>query len=65
MTKATEAVRRFFRIAYNRAGEETLLPAIFPGHMAPVVRRVDGADRELVMLSWGFVLLRRDKARSA
>jgi hypothetical protein len=37
----------------------------FPGYMAPVVRCVDGADRELVMLPWGFVLLQQGKARRA
>ena len=32
--------------------------SIFPGYMAPVVRRAEDGDQELVKLSWGFVLLR-------
>ncbi len=38
------------------------LPAIFPGHMAPVVRPAADADRELVPMSWGFVLPQPGKA---
>ena len=35
---------------------------IFPGYMAPVVRRAEDGDLELVKLSWGFVLLRDGSA---
>jgi putative SOS response-associated peptidase YedK len=38
------------------------LAAIFPGHMAPVVRRASDGERELSMLSWGFVLPQNGKA---
>jgi putative SOS response-associated peptidase YedK len=34
------------------------LPAIFPGHMAPIVKQSADGERELVLRSWGFVLLR-------
>jgi putative SOS response-associated peptidase YedK len=34
------------------------LPAIFPGHTAPIVKQSADGERELVLRSWGFVLLR-------
>ena len=63
MTRSVEAIRRLFRIPHNRA-PATLEPlaAIFPGHMAPVVRRASDGERELSMLSWGFVLPQNGKA---
>jgi putative SOS response-associated peptidase YedK len=36
--------------------------AIFPGSFAPVVRNADDFERELVQLSWGFVLPQARKA---
>ncbi len=77
MTNAREAVLRLFRLSGNRAAAFTALPAIFPGHAAPVVRLADDGERELSLLSWGFVLpqpgkaprrvtnFRDDKARSS
>ena len=38
------------------------LPAIFPGHMAPVIKQSSDSERELVLRSWGFVLLRKGYA---
>jgi len=63
MTRSVEAIRRLFRIPHNRA-PATLEPlaAIFPGHVAPVVRRASDGERELSMLSWGFVLPQNGKA---
>jgi putative SOS response-associated peptidase YedK len=37
-------------------------PAIFPGWTAPVIRKADDGERELSMMSWGFVLLQDGKA---
>ena len=34
------------------------LPALFPGHTAPIIKQSSDGERELVMRSWGFVLLR-------
>ena len=34
------------------------LPAIFPGHMAPIIKQSEDGERELVLRSWGFILLR-------
>lgn len=56
MTKAPEAVLRLFRVGHNRAAPFAPKDAIFPGHTAPVVRRAADGDRELALLSWGFVL---------
>ena len=62
MTRAREAVLRLFRVKDNRAAAISPLPAIFPGHSAPVVRRMPDGERELSMLSWGFVLPQPGKA---
>jgi putative SOS response-associated peptidase YedK len=56
MTRNTEAIRRLFRVSHNRSYEQPSLPAIFPGHSAPVVRRAGDGERECVAMSWGFVL---------
>ena len=36
------------------------LSAIFPSHLAPVVRQ--SADLEIVTMSWSFVLLQKERA---
>ncbi|MDA7949595.1 MAG: SOS response-associated peptidase [Hyphomicrobiaceae bacterium] len=58
-----EAIRRLFEVArvHPSAGNLPAQSAIFPGYTAPVVRRTEG-ERELLMMSWGFVLPQRDKA---
>ncbi len=56
LTTARQAVLRLFRVSDNRAAQFQPLPAIFPGHSAPVVRIAEDGARELVNLSWGFVL---------
>jgi len=53
---------RFFRISHNRTVAFDPLSAIFPRHVAPVVRQSADGDREPVLMSWGFVLPQRDKA---
>ncbi len=62
MTKSREAMLRLFRVPHNRAAQIEPLPAIFPGWTAPVVRRAEDGERELVPMSWGFVLLQDSKA---
>lgn len=62
MTKNKEAITRLFRVGHNRAVEVGPLPAIFPGHTAPVVRQAADGDLELVPMSWGFVLPQAGKA---
>lgn len=47
-----------FRLSDNRIAVFDPLPSIFPGHMAPIIKATAEGDRELVLRSWGFVLLR-------
>jgi putative SOS response-associated peptidase YedK len=42
------------RAIHNRAGNLPLLPGIFPGDMAPIVRNAQDGERELVMARWGM-----------
>lgn len=62
MTRNLEAIRRLFRIGHSRACAVESLAAIFPGHMAPVVRPASDGERELVPMGWGFVLPQPGKA---
>lgn len=62
MTTNHEAMIRLFKVSHNRASPTEPQSAIFPGGMAPVVRRAEDGARELVPLSWGFVLLLKGKA---
>ena len=57
MTRSREAVLRLFLIADNRAGEIKPQSSIFPAYTAPIVTKADDGERELVPMSWGFVLL--------
>jgi len=59
--KIREALTLLFRVSDNRAAAFDPLPAIFPGHSAPVVRLADDGAREISILSWGFVLPQKDK----
>jgi putative SOS response-associated peptidase YedK len=77
LTKSREAIARLFKVSDNRAAVFHPLPAIFPAHMAPVVRPADDGELELAVMSWGLVLpqpgkaprrvtnVRDDKARSS
>ena len=62
MTRAPEAVRRLFRVPHNRASETKPQTAIFPGYDAPIVRLAADGEREVLNMSWGFVLLQEAKA---
>jgi putative SOS response-associated peptidase YedK len=62
MTRAPDAVMRLFRVSHNRAATIEGKAAIFPGYVAPVVRRAEDGERELVNLNWGFVLLQQGRA---
>lgn len=61
MTAAHEAVLRLFRIKANRAAATSPKDAIFPGHTAPVIRPTVDGERELIQMSWGFVLPQAEK----
>src|SRR5689334_7896780 len=62
LNKKRDAVARFFRVPHNRAGSFEPATAIFPKHVAPVVRCADDGEREIVTMSWGFMLLQNGKA---
>ena len=53
VTKGQSAIRSFFRVAHDPAGNLPPMPGVFPDYSAPVVRMVDG-ERELVMARWGL-----------
>jgi putative SOS response-associated peptidase YedK len=52
------ALARKFMLSDNRMAAFEPLPAIFPGHMAPIIKQSADGEREQVMRSWGFILLR-------
>src|ERR1700741_2774881 len=54
MTKGQDAIRQLFRVTRDRAGNLPPLPGIFPDMMAPVIRRGQDGERELVMARWGM-----------
>ena len=62
MTATRETVGKLFRVSHNRTAAVEPLPAIFPANTGPVVRTADDGERELVTLSWGFVLLLKGQA---
>jgi putative SOS response-associated peptidase YedK len=62
MVKSREAVARLFRVSHNRAAAFEPSSAIFPRHVAPVVRITTDGEREIVVMSWGFMLLQRGRA---
>jgi hypothetical protein len=49
---------RNFRLSDNWMAVFGALPAIFPGGIAPIIKQSENGERELVMRSWGFILLR-------
>jgi putative SOS response-associated peptidase YedK len=62
LNKKRDMIARFFRISDNRATLFEPKDAIFPGHTAPVIRLADDGERELITMSWGFVLRQPGKA---
>lgn len=62
LTPRQNAVARFFRISHNRAAAFEPMPGIFPRYMAPVVRSAADGEREMVLMSWGFMLLQQGRA---
>ncbi len=60
-------MRKLFDVPAERdmLGNAEPLPAIFPKHMAPVVRKNKDGDRELVPLSWGFRTTKKSKKTDA
>jgi putative SOS response-associated peptidase YedK len=58
------ALARKFPLSDNRMATVDPLPAILPGHAAPIINQSADGERELVLRSWGFILTRsRDSRR--
>ena len=57
-TRSRNEVIRMFGVADNRAAAFDPQPAIFPRGQAPVIRPAEDGERELVVMTWGFPLLR-------
>ena len=62
LNKKRDAVARFFRVSHNRSAAYEPASAIFPRHVAPVVRESADGEREIVTMSWGFMLLQKERA---
>ena len=60
-TRRADLARKF-RLSDNRMAAFDALPAIFPGHTAPIIKQSQDGVRELALRSWGFVLLRQGYA---
>ena len=61
-TRNVAAIRRLFRVPHNRAASIDPQTSIFPGYTAPVIRKAEDGERELVHMTWGFVLLQDGRA---
>jgi putative SOS response-associated peptidase YedK len=61
LNKKRDAVARFFRVSHNRSAAFEPLSAIFRRHTAREAEAADG-EREVVMMSWGFMLLQQGRA---
>ncbi len=66
-TIPADAMRQLFDVAVDRdrLGNAEPLPAIYPKHMAPIVRKDEDGARELVSLSWGFRTTKTSKKTGA
>lgn len=51
--KKRDMLARFFRVSHNRSVVFEPLPAIFLGHVAPVVRQDTDGERQIVLMSSG------------
>ena len=62
LNKKRDMVARFFRVSHNRTAAFKPTGAIFARHIAPVVRCSDDGEREIVTMSWGFILVQNGRA---
>ena len=53
---------RFLRVSHNRLTRFEPVNAIFPRHVAPVVRYAQDGEREIVLMTWGFMRLEKGRA---
>lgn len=59
-----EEIRPLFRVSRVHSSAGNLAPhsEIHPGYEAPVIRLADDCERELGMMSWGFVLPQKGRS---
>jgi putative SOS response-associated peptidase YedK len=62
MTRKDDDLARFFRVSHNRRVAFQPVNAIFPRHVAPIVRLAPDGERELVTMTWGFLRLEAGRA---
>jgi putative SOS response-associated peptidase YedK len=62
LTPKRDHIGRFFRASHNRTVAFEPVNAIFPRHVAPVVRQSEDGEREIVLMSWGFMRLEKGRA---
>jgi putative SOS response-associated peptidase YedK len=59
LTPKEDDVGCYFRVSHNRRATFKPVNAIFPRHVAPVVRQSEDGEREIVLMSWGFLRLEK------
>ena len=52
-TRNGAAIRRLFQVPRNRTASIDPQTSIFPGYSAPVIRKAEDGERELVHMTWG------------
>ena len=59
-----EEIRRLFRVSRVRANAGNLAPQseIYRGYEASVIRLADSGERELITMTWGFVLPQQERS---
>jgi putative SOS response-associated peptidase YedK len=61
-TRKDDDLARFLRVSHNRRTRFEPVNAIFPRHVAPVVRYAQDGEREIVLMTWGFLRLEKGRA---
>ncbi len=54
ITKGPQAIRDFTRAIRDTTGNLPPIPGVFPDFFAPIVRNLEGGERELTMARWGM-----------
>src|SRR4051812_50223782 len=54
VTKGQQAIRQLTLALSDTTGNLPSMPAVFPDYAAPIVRNLDGGERELTLMRWGF-----------
>ena len=62
VSSTREEIGKFLKVSHNRMASYNPQLTLFPASIAPVVRLAADGERELVNLSWGFVLIMDGKA---